>query len=367
FSARCLWLFHYLGHENAYILDGGLAKWLQEGNEITTDTPQRKAKTFKPSPSENEIVNMQDVKQKMDDKSAVLIDSRSKDRYLGKTEPLYGRAGHIPGAKNYFWKDVLDAEGNWKDNEELERHFSDLSKSDEIIVSCGSGVSACPNILALKRAGFTNVKLYPGGSVIGFLTTKTRLKQRKSDMVKRCDWVTDEPIYIDYHDHEWGRPVHDDRKLFEMLTLEGAQAGLSWITILKRRENYRNAFDNFEPQKISQYGSDKIEKLTNVEGIIRNKLKINSVVTNAQAFLKVQHEFGSFTNYIWQFVDGKPHLNERKNKEDVPSSTKESEAMSKDLKKRGFKFVGPTICYAFMQATGMVNDHTKDCFLYQSR
>lgn len=162
FSARCLWLFHYLGHENAYILDGGLAKWLQEGNEITTDTPQRKAKTFKPSSFENKIVNMQDVKQKMDDKPAVLIDSRSKDRYLGKTEPLYGRAGHIPGAKNYFWKDVLDAEGNWKDNEELERHFSDLSKSDEIIVSCGSGVSACPNILALKRAGFTNVKLYPG-------------------------------------------------------------------------------------------------------------------------------------------------------------------------------------------------------------
>jgi len=185
-------------------------------------------------------------------------------------------------------------------------------------------------------------------------------------MVKRCDWVTDEPIYIDYHDHEWGRPVHDDRKLFEMLTLEGAQAGLSWITILKRRENYRNAFDNFEPQKISQYGTDKIEKLTNDEGIIRNKLKINSVITNAQAFLKIQQEFGSFDNYIWQFVDGKPHLNERKNKEDVPNSTKESEAMSKDLKKRGFKFVGPTICYAFMQATGMVNDHTKDCFLYQS-
>jgi len=162
FSARCLWLFHYLGHENAYILDGGLAKWSEEGNEITTDIPQREAKTFKPSSSHNEIVNMQDVKRKMDDKSAILIDSRSKDRYLGKTEPLYGRAGHIPGAKNYFWKDVLGAEGNWKDNEELERHFSDLPKNEEIIVSCGSGVSACPNILALKQAGFTNVKLYPG-------------------------------------------------------------------------------------------------------------------------------------------------------------------------------------------------------------
>lgn len=162
FSARCLWLFHYLGHENAYILDGGLAKWSEEGNEITTDTPQREAKTFKPSSSDNKTVNMQDVKQKMDEKSAILIDSRSKDRYLGKTEPLYGRAGHIPGAKNFFWKDVLDADGNWKDNEELERHFRDLPKDEEIIVSCGSGVSACPNILALKQAGFTNVKLYPG-------------------------------------------------------------------------------------------------------------------------------------------------------------------------------------------------------------
>lgn len=186
-------------------------------------------------------------------------------------------------------------------------------------------------------------------------------------MTKRCAWVTDDPLYIKYHDKEWGRPVHDDQKLFEMLTLEGAQAGLSWITILKRRENYRHAFDGFDPLKISQYDNGKIEVLTNNEGIIRNKLKINSVITNAQAFLKVQQEFGSFNNYIWRFVDGKPYLNKWKDKEDVPSSTKESEAMSKDLKKRGFKFVGPTICYAFMQATGMVNDHTKDCFLYQSK
>src|SRR5690625_4476160 len=184
-------------------------------------------------------------------------------------------------------------------------------------------------------------------------------------MVKRCDWVTDEPFYIDYHDHEWGRPVHDDRKHFEMLTREGAQAGLSWITILKRRENYRNAFDNFEPQKISQYGTDKIEKLTNDEGIIRNKLKINSVITNAQAFLKIQQEFGSFNNYIWQFVNGEPIFNAWASELEVPAYTVESETMSKDLKKRGFKFVGPTICYAFMQATGMVNDHTKDCFLYK--
>jgi len=185
-------------------------------------------------------------------------------------------------------------------------------------------------------------------------------------MVSRCAWVTEEPLYISYHDEEWGRPVHDDRKLFEMLTLEGAQAGLSWITILKRRENYRNAFDNFDPQKVSRYDEEKINELLNDEGIIRNKLKIYSVITNAQCFLEVQREFGSFDTYIWQFVDGKPKINQWKHEEDVPSSTKESKAMSEDLKKRGFKFVGPTICYAFMQATGMVNDHTEDCFLYKS-
>jgi len=185
-------------------------------------------------------------------------------------------------------------------------------------------------------------------------------------MTKRCAWVTDEPLYIEYHDKEWGRPVHDDQKFFEMLTLEGAQAGLSWITILKRRENYRQAFDGFDPRKISQYDNDKIEELKNDEGIIRNKLKINSVITNAQAFLKVQQEYGSFNNYIWQFVDGEPILNAWASEKEVPAYTAESETMSKDLKKRGFKFVGPTICYAFMQATGMVNDHTKDCFLYQS-
>lgn len=179
----------------------------------------------------------------------------------------------------------------------------------------------------------------------------------------RCAWVTGDPLYLAYHDHEWGRPVHEDRKLFEMLSLEGAQAGLSWITILKRRENYLAAFNDFAPEIISAYNEDKIQALLLDEGIIRNRLKIRSVVTNAQAFLKVQQEFGSFDQYIWQFVGGAPILNNWETHTDVPTMTPESEAMSKDLKRRGFKFVGPTICYAFMQAVGMVNDHTKDCFL----
>ncbi|HLS09062.1 DNA-3-methyladenine glycosylase I [Lentibacillus sp.] len=183
-------------------------------------------------------------------------------------------------------------------------------------------------------------------------------------MNKRCEWVTDDPIYIEYHDHEWGRPVHDDQKLFEMLSLEGAQAGLSWITILKRRENYRKAFDNFDPEKVAHFDSDRIHKLIQNKNIIRNRRKIESVITNAMAFLNIQREFGSFDHYIWQFVGGEPILNDWADHAVVPSSTEESEQMSKDLKKRGFKFVGPTICYAFMQATGMVNDHTRDCFLY---
>ena len=207
----------------------------------------------------------------------------------------------------------------------------------------------------------------------------------------RCAWVTEDSIYIDYHDHEWGtlgippRPnlpqtmlpsgsssdtwqqQHDDY-LFEMLTLEGAQAGLSWLTILKRRESYRQAFDHFDPSIVSQYKEDTIQRLLQNKGIIRNELKIRSVVTNAQAFLNIQKEFGSFHSYIWQFMDGgDPLLNDWEAHEDVPASTKESTDMSKDLKKRGFKFVGPTICYAFMQATGMVNDHTKDCFLYHRK
>ena len=162
FSARCLWLFHHLGHEKAFILDGGWSEWVKEGNRVTTEIPNYPPKTFIPGQRKDDTVDMPDVKQKMDEKSAVLIDSRARERYLGETEPLYGKAGHIPGAKNYFWKEVLDDEGNWKSLNELEHHFSDLPKDEEIIVSCGSGVSACPNVLALKQAGFKNVKLYPG-------------------------------------------------------------------------------------------------------------------------------------------------------------------------------------------------------------
>ncbi|MFD1361170.1 DNA-3-methyladenine glycosylase I [Lentibacillus salinarum] len=181
--------------------------------------------------------------------------------------------------------------------------------------------------------------------------------------MKRCGWVTNDLIYIDYHDHEWGRPTHDDQTLFEMLSLEGAQAGLSWITILKRRENYRAAFDNFVPEKVAQYDDEKVDELLHNDGIIRNRRKIESVITNARVFLDIQREVGSFNDYIWQFVGGEPVLNNWAEHADVPSSTKASEQMSKGLKKHGFKFVGPTICYAFMQATGMVNDHTQDCFL----
>lgn len=184
--------------------------------------------------------------------------------------------------------------------------------------------------------------------------------------IQRCGWVTDDPLYIAYHDHEWGRPVYDDRKLFELLTLEGAQAGLSWITILKRRENYRRAFDNFQPEIISAYDSKKVEQLLKDEGIIRNRKKILSVIQNANSLLKVQEEFGSFSAYIWGFVNGKPIINFWERHDEVPAKTKISEQMSKDMKKRGFTFVGPTICYAFMQATGLVNDHEKNCFLNQN-
>ncbi|SHK32311.1 DNA-3-methyladenine glycosylase I [Paramaledivibacter caminithermalis] len=184
-------------------------------------------------------------------------------------------------------------------------------------------------------------------------------------MQKRCDWAGNDSIYIEYHDKEWGVPVHDDRKHFEFIILEGAQAGLSWITILKRRENYRKAFDNFEPQKVAKYDEKKIQELLDNKGIIRNRRKIEAAVANAKAFLEVQKEFGSFDKYIWQFVGGKTIKNSFKSLEDIPAKTPESEAMSKDLKKRGFKFVGPTICYAYMQAVGMVNDHLMDCFRYE--
>jgi DNA-3-methyladenine glycosylase I len=180
----------------------------------------------------------------------------------------------------------------------------------------------------------------------------------------RCGWVGDDPIMIAYHDEEWGSPAHDDRLLFEFLVLEGAQAGLSWSTILKKRNNYRAAFDNFYPEKVAGYKEDKIGLLTQDSGIIRNRLKIRSAVTNARAVLAVQKEFGSFDSYIWRFVGGRTLQNRRQRLVDIPSKTSEAEAMSKDLKKRGFTFVGPTICYAFMQAVGMVNDHTTDCFRY---
>ncbi len=178
----------------------------------------------------------------------------------------------------------------------------------------------------------------------------------------RCGWSVKDPIYIEYHDNEWGIPVHDDRLLFEFLILEGAQAGLSWLTVLKKREGYRKAFDNFDVKKVARYTEKKIEKLLQDASIIRNKLKVNSAVTNAKAFMKVQEEFGSFDKYIWSFTDGKVIHNKWKSLKEIPARTKESDAISKDLIKRGFKFVGSTIMYAHMQATGMVNDHVVDCF-----
>lgn len=183
-------------------------------------------------------------------------------------------------------------------------------------------------------------------------------------MTKRCSWATND-LNISYHDAEWGVPLHDDRGLFEFLVLEGAQAGLSWDTILRKRENYRTAFDNFDPEKVAKYSDAKCAKLLTNEGIIRNRLKIASAVSNAKAFLKVQKEFGSFDKYIWSFVGGRPIVNKLKGHGDVPAKTDISDAMAKDLKKRGFNFVGSTIMYAFMQATGMVNDHLVSCFRYK--
>ncbi len=183
-------------------------------------------------------------------------------------------------------------------------------------------------------------------------------------MEKRCGWAGNDPLYIEYHDKEWGVPVHDDRKHFEFMILESAQAGLSWITILKRRENYRDAFDGFNPEIVAKYDEKKIEELMNNKGIIRNRRKIEAAVGNAKAFLKVQEEFGSFNKYIWQFVGGKTMKNSWKSLDELPAKTSESEAFSKELKKRGFKFVGPTICYSHMQAAGLVNDHLVDCFRY---
>lgn len=182
-------------------------------------------------------------------------------------------------------------------------------------------------------------------------------------VVQRCPWARN-GLAVLYHDREWGVPVHDDRTLFEFLILEGAQAGLSWDTILQKRENYRKAFDGFEVKRVARYDERRIRALLGDAGIVRNRLKIASAVRNAQAFLKVQKEFGAFDRYLWQFVDGKPKKNAWRNSKDVPARTPESDALSRDLKKRGFNFVGSTILYAFMQAIGMVNDHLVDCFRY---
>jgi DNA-3-methyladenine glycosylase I len=181
----------------------------------------------------------------------------------------------------------------------------------------------------------------------------------------RCAWASGE-LLLRYHDEEWGVPVHDDRTLFEFLILEGAQAGLSWNTILNKRENYRKAFDGFDPKRIARYDRRKVDRLLRDPGIVRNKLKIASTIANAGVFLRVQEEFGGFDRYIWQFVGGKPRVNSPKSMKQVPARTPESDAMSKDLKKRGFNFVGSTICYAFMQAVGMVNDHVVECFRYKA-
>jgi DNA-3-methyladenine glycosylase I len=177
----------------------------------------------------------------------------------------------------------------------------------------------------------------------------------------RCPWAGSDPLYVRYHDEEWGVPSHDDRHLFEMLILEGAQAGLSWITILRKRAAYRRAFDRFDPRKVARYDARKRRALLADEGIVRNRLKIEGAVRNARAFLEVQKEFGSFDAYLWRFVDGRPRVNQPRTMKDVPPRTPDSDALSKDLKTRGFTFVGSTICYAYMQAVGLVNDHLSDC------
>lgn len=189
-----------------------------------------------------------------------------------------------------------------------------------------------------------------------------KLMKRADFMNRRCDWAGTDPLYITYHDEEWGVPLHDDGKHFEFLLLESAQAGLSWITILKKRETYRKAFANFDPVQVALFDQDRIKELLDNPGIIRNRRKIEGAVQNAQAFLKVKNEFGSFDRYIWQFVGGTSIINTWRSIQEIPNKTRESEEMSKDLKKRGFTFVGPTICYAYMQAVGMVNDHIIDCF-----
>jgi len=183
---------------------------------------------------------------------------------------------------------------------------------------------------------------------------------------ERCAWVNDNPLYIDYHDHEWGVPVYDERVLFEFLILEGMQAGLNWLTILKKRDNFRLCFDNFDAEIIANYDHNKVTQLMNNAGIIRNRLKIEAAIVNAKAFLKIRKNSGDFSSYIWAFMNGEPLQNHWKHSNQVPATTLISDALAADLKKRGFKFTGSTICYAFMQATGMVNDHTINCFCYKN-
>ena len=185
--------------------------------------------------------------------------------------------------------------------------------------------------------------------------------------LNRCGWVSDDPLYVSYHDHEWGVPLYDDQRLFELLMLEGAQAGLSWITILRKRENYRRAFDGFNAEKIAVYDEDKIASLLADPGIVRNRLKVRGTVKNARAYLELVSETGSFSDFLWHFVGGEPLVNHFRSRSDVPASTEISEMMAKALKKKGFTFVGSTICYAFMQSSGMVNDHTLDCFRHPSQ
>ena len=184
-------------------------------------------------------------------------------------------------------------------------------------------------------------------------------------VLQRCEWGNSSALYIDYHDLEWGVPVHNERTLFEFLILEGAQAGLSWSTILNKRQAYIQAFDHFDPTKVASYDDPKVQQLLANPGIVRNRLKIQAGIQNARSFLEIQDQYGSFNTYIWQFVEGKPVQNSWKSLQEIPATTKESDAMNKELKKRGFTFVGSTICYAFMQAVGMVNDHTVDCFRWQ--
>lgn len=268
---------------------------------------------------------------------------------------LVGYALHgLPRGLDIPWHRVINAQGRIS----LPPRSASYTRQRELLL--GEGIVFNNGKVDLKRFGWRiERRTRSKKSVVGAHVRKINAVNRN-----RCSWCGADPLYVEYHDREWGIPIHDDQKLFEMLILEGAQAGLSWITILRKREHYRIAFDNFDPTKVARYNKRTITFLMKNDGIVRNKLKIESAVTNAKAFLVVQKEFGSFDRYIWNFVGGKPKKNSPKSINDIPSRTPESDAMSKDLLKRGFKFVGSTICYAFMQATGMVIDHTTDCWRY---